>query len=685
MSFSNPFFLFGLFAILIPVIIHLFNFRRYKTAYFSNVKMLQDILQKTKKESQLQHLIVLVLRIFGIAALVFAFAQPYIPNKSNDNNSANLVSVFLDNSFSMDANSNEGALLYDAINAAKNVVNAFSYADDFILVTQDFKAKESHILNKDEILSLLDEIQISPESKSLKDIVAFEENTASYSIKKNRIHYYISDFQKNNIDFSALPNSDNNRSFLIPIPVQQTNNIAIDSCWFNSPIFKIGQQVSLTVRVHNYGTTDIQKLPIKLFINDRQKSIAAFDIKAESYSDYQMNFTITTSGIQQCYLQIEDAPITFDDRLYFVFEVTESTPVIAIVENNDNRYLNAIYGKDSLFVYSVMNVNQVNFSKFSTTELIVLNELKTISSGLADELKKFVVSGGNLLVFPNEAMEQPGWQSFLDNLGCAHYKSLVETPLKVGKINTESIYFKGSFSEAPVNVNMPLVSKYFELSQNQTNPAEKIMLLENNAPLLSCYQLEKGKIFLSAVALNDNFGDAHKHALFFVPLLNIGILGQTQTKLYNIIGKDEFQTIADKSSNAEELFTLKNKNSGNELIPEQRTIGNQTVLYFHSPISTPGFFDVSKANLYITSIAFNLDRGESNLNYYSKNELEKFSNDSKHPFEVIDGSTKDLTKHIADSLNGIQLWRYFVILALICFLGEILILRFWGRAKIRER
>lgn len=684
MSFSNPLFLFGLFAILIPVVIHLFNFRRYKTAYFSNVKLLQDILQKTKKESQLQHLIVLMLRILGIIALVFAFAQAYIPTESNNDKSANLVSVFVDNSFSMDANSEDGSLLFEAINAAKNVVNAFSYSDDFILITQDFTAMESHILNKDEILSLLDEIQTSPDSKSLNDIVAFEQNTASYSTKKNRYHYYISDFQKNNIDFSVLSKSDNSRSFLIPIPIQQTNNIAIDSCWFNSPIFKMGQHVALTVRVHNYGTEDIQKMPIKLFINDQQKSIAAFDIKANSYSDYQMNFTITNSGIQQCYLQIEDAPITFDDRLYFVFEVTESTPIISIIENNDNRFLNALYGKDSLFDYSVMNANQVNYSKFSGTKLIVLNELRVISSGLADELNKFVVSGGNVLVFPNETMEQVGWQSFLNDLGCPYYKSLIEVPLKVGKINTESVYYKGSFNEKPVNLNMPNVTKYFELSQNQTNPAEKIMELENNAPLLSSYQVEKGKIFLSTVALNDDFGDAHKHALFFVPLHNIGILGQMQTKLYNIIGKDESQTIAYKSSNAEELFILKNKKNGDELIPEQRNIGNQTVLFFHSQIATPGFFDIYKADKNISSIAFNLDRGESNLTYYSKNELEKLSNVGKHPFEVIDGSSKDLTKQISDRLNGIQLWRLFVVLALVCFLGEVFILRLWGKAKIRK-
>ena len=60
MSFTNPLMLIGLAAVLVPIIIHLFNFRRYKTVYFSNVQMLEDIQKKTKRASQVQQLIALI-------------------------------------------------------------------------------------------------------------------------------------------------------------------------------------------------------------------------------------------------------------------------------------------------------------------------------------------------------------------------------------------------------------------------------------------------------------------------------------------------------------------------------------------------------------------------------------------------------------------------------------------------
>ena len=102
MEFVSPYFLFGLFAISIPIIIHLFNFRRYKKVYFTNVKFIEDLQQKTKKKSQLKHLLVLLMRILAVSSLVLAFAQPYIPVSENLINleSKNAVSVYIDNSFS---------------------------------------------------------------------------------------------------------------------------------------------------------------------------------------------------------------------------------------------------------------------------------------------------------------------------------------------------------------------------------------------------------------------------------------------------------------------------------------------------------------------------------------------------------------------------------------------------------
>src|SRR5438067_8955345 len=102
MSFLYPSFLFALIALAIPVIIHLFNFRRYKKILFTNVRFLTNIEQESKSRNRLRQLLLLLLRLLALACIIIAFAQPFLPQKKKMvNPGRNFISVYLDNSFSM--------------------------------------------------------------------------------------------------------------------------------------------------------------------------------------------------------------------------------------------------------------------------------------------------------------------------------------------------------------------------------------------------------------------------------------------------------------------------------------------------------------------------------------------------------------------------------------------------------
>ena len=79
MKLLYPEFLWALFALSIPIIIHLFNFRKFTKVYFSNIELLKEVKLETKSKSRLKHLLILLIRLLLVTFLVFAFAQPYIP------------------------------------------------------------------------------------------------------------------------------------------------------------------------------------------------------------------------------------------------------------------------------------------------------------------------------------------------------------------------------------------------------------------------------------------------------------------------------------------------------------------------------------------------------------------------------------------------------------------------------
>ncbi len=684
MQFAQPLFFIGLTAILVPIIIHLFNFRRYRTYYFSNVKMLQDIAQKTKRESQLQHLIVLFLRILGIVSLVFAFTQPFIPSKTGISKNSNLVSVYVDNSFSMEGNTPSGTLFTDAIDNAKQIINNFRYTDQFVLYNNDFSARQSKRLNKDEALQELDNWTISPRSCTLDELLKFEENACANAEEFNIFHYYISDFQKNNFNFEELEHHDQSNSFFIHKPAKETGNVSIDSCWFLAPIFRVGQAVTLKVRLRNCGDAEVVKLPMKLYVNGEQKALTAVDLVANSTAECQMNYTITSAGLQCAQLQIEDIPITFDNQLFFTYQVTDNAKVSVVYEKTSNRYLAALYGMDSIFSYAEMEVNHIDYAELLKSSLVVLSEVKSLSSGLANELEKYLESGGSLLVLPAMDMETASWNSFLSKCNASQYAKLSEQGMKVGNINTESDYFKGSLQNQNEALDMPTVQKYFTFSPFHAE--ESIMTLENRNPLLFAHSVGNGRLILSAVAMNDDFGMAHRHALFFIPLHNMGIKSVMQQKLYNTIGVDHAQTVAKNLENSEDVYALRLQNSDVEFIPEQRNMGNECLLFLGRDITEAGFYDVLQNGARQTTIALNYDRKESQLTYYSEKEMKDFikTMPDSSQVQMYSSNDTDITHQIQESLHGRPLWRYFVFLALFFFLMEVAVLRLWGKWKLKK-
>ena len=172
-GFVTPAFLYALSLIAIPIIVHLFNFRKFKKVYFTNVKFLQELKEETSSRSKLKHLLVLVSRILAVTFLVLAFAQPFIPAKTgNTPFRGNLVSIFIDNSFSMEGQGREGTLLESSRTIAREIARSYKPSDRFQLLTCDFDPVHQRMLTRDEFMTALDGVKISPVSRTLSEVIS---------------------------------------------------------------------------------------------------------------------------------------------------------------------------------------------------------------------------------------------------------------------------------------------------------------------------------------------------------------------------------------------------------------------------------------------------------------------------------------------------------------------------------
>ena len=681
MQFVNPLFLYGLAAIIIPIVIHLFNFRKFQKVYFTNVEFIEELKQQTQKQSQLKHLIVLLFRILAIVSLVLAFAQPYIPVTENDTKQENehKISIFVDNSFSMEASRDEGILLDQAVQDARGIALAYDNSDMFQLLTNDFEGKHQRFVSREEFLELLDEINISSVTRPLSQVYRRQADLFNENDNGNCTAYMISDFQKSIDDFDHFTPDSTIRLFLVPVVADNKDNLFIDSIWFTSPVHQVNRLTKLNVRIKNASATDFEKIPVKLLINGRQRAIASFDISAGDEIVVEMPYTNNTPGIKFGKLEITDYPITYDDSFYFTYEVSSEIPVLSINKENDgNIYLNSLFGKDSAFRFYDLPENRLDYSAFSNFNLIITNGLDNVSSGLSQELSRFAHNGGSVLVIPGTQIAMNSYMDFLINLNAPYFTALDTFETNVSKINLQSMVFNDVFESIPDNIDLPKVFRYYRIKRKTRSLFEPLLQLENTDIFLGEQPLGNGKVYLLASPLDAAWSNFPKHAVFVPAMYKIALLSTPESKLFYTIGKNENIVLRNVSANDEKSFKIVSLDKKFEMIPAFKNLNSTITISTDKSISKSGNYTVNSNGRIIKGIAFNYDRTESDLDTPGPAELEKMIISSGLPdVKVITATNRSLSSVITEMNKGFQLWKIFIILALIFLLGEVILLRFW--------
>lgn len=677
MNFVNPLYLFGLFFISIPVIIHLFNLRRFKKVYFSNVTMLKELKQETQKKSRIRHLLILISRILAVFCLVFAFAQPYIPKPgSGAGFKGSNVSVYVDNSFSMEAVSGKGTLFKDALNKALDIAAAYKTTDLFQILTSAFEGKHQAFYSKEEFISLVNELKISSSTRKLSDVLSRQADLLVNSGNKQKVIYVLSDFQKSVSDFSNINADTNITVYLIPMKASISENISVDSCWFSSPVMQTGHTNKLSVLIKNNSETDVEKIPVRLIVNDAQKAIASVDILARSQSVVDLSFTLSEKGIQHGRIEIVDFPVTFDDSYYFSFTLMEKIPVMCISGNNENTYIKALFSGDSAILYTHQNEKMLDYALLKNNKFVILNDVKIISSGMSTELGTFVKNGGSLLVVPPEDCDIQSYFSFFSSLKVPSFSKIDTANTKAEKINYDHRIYRDVFEKTSENMDLPKVFSHYSFSANSKGADEFLIRLLNGDNFLLSSKPDKGTVYVSSVPFSDEWSNFPKHALFVPTLFNMALYSTDGTKLFYTIGKDEVVEVSSTTLSGDNTFTIKARKGNFEIIPEHKNTGSQYLIFPHDQITESGNYILKSGKDNISGLSFNYDRMESDMKCYDIDEIETLIQDKGlKNIHVLDVEDKPVSKLLEELNQGIKLWKLFVLLALLFLAAEVFLLR----------
>ncbi|NBL63979.1 hypothetical protein GV828_02060 [Flavobacterium sp. NST-5] len=643
MQFKHPEILYFLFLLIIPILVHLFQLRRFKKEYFTNVHFLKELAIQTRKSSKLKKYLLLSMRLLLLAALIFAFAQPYFLAKDSKM-ASNEMFVVLDNSFSMQAKGKKGEILKRCV---QELLEQTPDNQQFSVISNSSQFWETDIKS---IQKELQQLDYDASEFSLETIVS-QIKTKNPNSKKDLI--VITDGI--GLESEQLKSIDStfNTYFIVP-KIEQQKNVSIDSVYINQTLDKF-YEISITISSSNNYESSV---PVALY--NSGKLIAKTVV--EKVSEKPVLFTIPKENFNG-YVSINDNALYYDNQYYFSISAPEKTNVLSIGDDAKNNFLRKIYSGEE-FVYKNLEINSLEYNLIDKQDAIVLNELNEIPQALATNLKVFVEKGGNLIVIPSTQIKAENYNRFLSQFGKIQLQTGSNQEKQVSKISYNHPLYSTVFEKKTDNFQYPTVKVSTTLSSNI--PA--VLSFTDSQPFLISAKKSVGSVYVFAAAINKEFSNFQNSPLIVPTFYNMAKNSQKTGINALKIGQNQ-PYIANASLQKDEILKLKNLTDKNapEIVPMQQLLSNKVKLQFENAPEKAGIFGLFNGEIMVQAVGFNYARTEGNLTEVDLKLLENFN--------VVDGIGQ-VFDEIQTNRTDNNLWKWFVILALLFLISEIFIQKF---------
>jgi len=654
MSFAFPVFLWALAVLAIPVIIHLFNFRRTTRILFSNTRLLQQVKQETTQKRKLKQFLILASRLLFLFFLVITFAQPFLP-ASDQITPGREVALYLDNSYSMTSAVGEQVRALDAgINFATEVASLFPADTRYRLITNDFAPFSNSYKTKAELLDLLTQVRLSPVSRTYAEI---RERTAA----RNNEVFLISDFQKSTLELQGAAVDSVTALHLVMLPQEGASNIFIDSVYLEDPFIVGGQPNTLHVRLRNAGSRIREGLVVKLTINDVQSGTASVDLEPNAVAMVKFDLAQGLRGMNRLELSFTDFPVSFDNLFYLTLNFSSKIRVVEV--RNGPPFVEKVFGNTDLFAFRSFAPGNIDLGILSQADLVILHGIDRAEAGFLSTLRDYQQGPGTILLIPSPNSSGADWRSLLPNLPLGRSENAVMQELD--KPDYQNPFFENVFEEQSTAMAMPRAKPVLTWGGDRS----ALLKFKDGTPFLS----RMGNTYVLASPLDNAWSDFQNHALFVPVMYRMAASGHRVSQKPYYLLSERLATLQMDSLAAESPVTLYGKQ---EIVPAQRRNGDRVILEIPRFSIDPGFYTARIQGDTLGLIAFDMDKRESLLEQWSAEEAKALLGGGNNISIFKPAGQGSFTNEIKERYLGRQLWKYALVAALLFLLAEVLLIRF---------
>lgn len=691
MIFLNPAVLFGLLAASIPVLIHLLNLKKLKKIEFSTLSFLKELQKNKIRKLKLKQWLLLALRVLIILFLVTAFARPTLKGFAlgGTTSAAKTTAVFiLDNTFSMSAVDANGSYFNQAKQTIINLLKNLQEGDEaaLIFISEQGNEEIKPTLNLDEFSKQVKDADISYSSGTINHAIIRAAEILSESKNFNKEIYLLSDFQKGRFadensltDLSKLLN-DKIKLYTFNFSGKEIFNLGIDSFKVNTQIFEKDKSVSFSVTVTNYSDQPADNTVLSLFINGERNVQQSISLSDGETKIITMEAVPKSTGYIDALAELEDDDIMQDNKRFANFYIPDKIPAAIFYDNeNDIKFIQTalnLTGEAGAIKLTTKNLNQISSLDLSQFNVVMIDGARNISN--IERIKSYVENGGGLFIMPGENSELSDFSNLTSSIGLPDPKGaagkLNETgnTISFDKIEFDHPIFQNIFFNIEKKtLDSPEIYYHYKISTQ--GKGVNIITLTDGTSFLSDYKIGKGKVLLlntSPVLSWSNFPLKN----IFAPLLlksvfylaskdkaeNEYFAGNSVTAA--LTGVTLPQITVERPDKTEEFINLEKSGSFNFITYNKTNVTGNYKFYSGQKI--------------ISEISVNADPEESVTKYLSNSDFEKYLDEIHFKGRHISISKNENPSQIVlQSRFGSELWRLFLIAALITALVEMAIAR----------
>ena len=700
MNFLNPFFLIGLAAISIPLIIHLINLRKPERIAFSTTAFLEELQKSTIRRLRIKDYLLLALRILTIVLLVLALADPLLPPEWSGATSSNepvLYAVLLDNSPSMGQIDANGPYEEQAKDLLRRFVGKARKQDHFMMVNTNGEILNPNILNRETALRWLDRVKVENAGDFTKERLDLIYRQLKERPGTRVVGVWVTDAQKTVMD-NVFPEwlKDSRQNKLkwqfFRIGRKAQDNVAISSISLKNSIISRDRPFVLQVKVQNFGEHPVQNVFLSMQID--KKILGQYQVKLGPEQSGEYLFEVPPGNVDYVRgtCSLEGDPFDFDNKRYFSVHLPSQKHIVLVQPAKEpganttdylNNALNAALETGSAISVKMVNPDQLASLNWNGADAVILDGLQEIPGYLSTPLKDYVQEGHGLVMYPSRKADIASYNTFFQSLGLGKVTGIRGTWGAFKQVARFQSIHQGHpilnqifdvKKNEQIRVEVPDLYYYWVFSPDKDGNTHAIFSSDLRDPLLVEGQYGRGKILLSLIGNNPGWSNYISNPLY-APVQYRTVLYAASSRegsMSNYVLGKPFDSIIDTHVNDVTI-----EMHGKTIHPQITSLRNGTRISYPAEDWTPGWAIVTtgKEKKYI---AVNPDIMESNFATLKNTEVVKKVSDLLYNHSIVDVSQSgqaEIDKAIGTAGYGKEVWYWFLWMGLATLIMESIISR----------